>query len=64
MSLVGADVDELRTELGIEDGLAAVQAAVAGEEIAQGAGHGKIRRTGGAEQLHACLLYTSDAADT
>ena len=68
---MGMDVDKLRLQLGIQNGLAAVQPAVAGQQIADGAGRRKIGHPSRAEQLHAedhrrdgaCLLYTSDAAD-
>ena len=42
--LLGVDIDEFRPELGIEDGLAAVQAAVTGQKIADGTGKGEIQQ--------------------
>ena len=50
--LSGVDVDHLRPHLGVDDGLAAVQSAIAGEEIADGAGHAEKQQVSGAEQLH------------
>ena len=45
-------VDELGAELRVEDGLAAVQAAVAGQHIADGAGHGEVQHALRTEHLH------------
>ena len=50
---MGMDVDEFRLQLGIQNGLAAVQPAVAGQQIADGAGRRKIGHPARAEQLHA-----------
>ena len=46
-------IDKLCLQLGVEDGLAAVEPAIAGEQVAEGAGGGEIDQTAGAEELNA-----------
>ena len=50
---MGMDVDEFCLQLGVQDGLAAVEPAVAGEQVAEGAGGGEIDQTAGTEELDA-----------
>ena len=40
-------IDKLCLQLGVEDGLAAVEPAIAGEQVAEGAGGGEIDQTAG-----------------
>lgn len=49
---VGVDVDVLGFQLGVEYGLAGVETAVAGEHIADAAGHSKVQQALRTKQLH------------
>ncbi|CAN4019886.1 HK97 gp10 family phage protein, partial [Dysosmobacter welbionis] len=49
---VGADIDILGLQLGVDDGLAGVQPIVAGEHVADAADQGKIQQPTIPEQLH------------
>ena len=49
---VGPDVNKMRFQLGVQNSLAGIQAAVAGKNETQGAGHGKIQKSFRTEQFN------------
>ena len=49
---VGVDIDILGFQLGVQDGLAGVEAVIAGEHIADAAGQGKVQQASVTKQLH------------
>ena len=51
LRLVGMDIDVLGFQLGVQDGLAGIQAAVPGEHVADDAGQGKVQKARVPEQL-------------
>ena len=56
---VGADIDILGFQLGVQDRLTVVKTAVTGKHIADAAGQRKIQQTLGAKQLHPVCVVVS-----